>query len=284
MMGGMALAVSAISVKRHQPYNILWGFAGIGIVVLPFIVYFLCVGNLADFVNEYFVNTFYITNNPNGSFIRDKSVLTFLFAFLAFFCYRLRLGYWLLLAFLPFYVFLVMRSMCLHYFSVAMPFFVFALIYIVQKCTRHIWRLGTCANAALLAVIFLFGIVFNLRVSYFTPFSNTDGMRIATMRYLARTDQPKIMFFSGDYGYGLLSRALPACKYWAQQKDASEKMMKEREGGVVNRRADFIVISNMKETPKNIIPLALKAGYHQCYGTVTENGKTEMKPLPLFEK
>lgn len=61
-------------------------------------------------------------------------------------------------------------------------------------------------------------------------------------------------------------------------------MMKEREGDVVNRRADFIVISNMKETPENIIPLALKAGYHQCYGPVTENGKTVIKPLPLFEK
>lgn len=284
MMGGMALVVAAISVKRHKPYNILWGLAGIGIVVLPFIVYFLSVGNLADFVNEYFVNTFYITNNPDGSFVRDKSVLTFLFAFIAYFCYRMRLGYWLLLAFLPFYVFLVMRSMCLHYFSVAMPFFAFFLIYIAQKCSCQIRRLGSCAYAVLLMSIFLFGMVFNLRVSYFTLFSNTDGMRIATMRYLSQTDQPKLIFFNYDLGHGLLSRALPACKYWAQQKDASEKMMKEREGDVVNRRADFIVISNMKETPENIIPLALKAGYHQCYGPVTENGKTEIKPLPLFEK
>ncbi len=284
MMGGIALAVAAISIQRHKPYNILWGLAGIGIVVLPFIVYFLCVGNLADFVNEYFVNTFYITNNPDGIFIRDKTILTFLFAFIAFFSYRLRLGYWLLIAFLPFYVFLVMRSMFLHYFSVAMPFFVFVLIYIVQKFSCYIHRLGSCVYAALLAVIFLFCIVFNLRISYFTPFSNTDGMRIATMQYLAQTDQPKIMFSKYELGHGLLARALPACKYWAQQKDASEKMMKEREKDVMDRRADFIIISNAKEASKYFIPLVLKAGYHQCYGPVTENGKTEIKPLPLFEK
>lgn len=284
MMGGMALAVATISIKRHKANNILWGLAGIGVVVLPFIVYFLCVGNLADFVNEYFVNTFNITNNPDGIFIRDKSVLTFLFAFIAYFCYRLRIGYWLLLVFLPFYVFLVMRSMRLDYFSVAMPFFVFVLIYIAQKCSCYIRRLGSCGYAALLTVIFLSSVVFNLRVSYFTPFSNTDGMRVATMRYLAQMNQPKIMFSKYELGHGLLARALPACKYWAQQKDASEKMMKDRELDVVNRRADFIVITNAKEASKYFIPLVLKAGYHQCYGLVTENGKTEIKPLPLFEK
>ncbi len=284
MMGGMALVVAIISPQRHKPYNIIWGLVGIGLVVLPFMVYFLCVRNISDFVHEYFVNTFYITHNPDGCFIREKFVLTFLFGFLAYFCYRMRLGYWLLIAFLPFYVFLVMRSMCLHYFSVAMPFFVFVLIYITQKFSSRIGRFGSCVYTALLSIIFLFGIVFNLRVSYFTPFSNKDGMRIATMQYLAQTDQPKIMFSKYELGHGLLARALPACKYWAQQKDASEKMMKEREQDVTNRRADFIVISNNREASKYFIPLALKAGYHQCYGAVTENGKTEIKPLPLFEK
>lgn len=284
MMCGMALVVAAISIKRHEPYNILWGLAGIGIVVLPFIVYFLCVGNLADFVNEYFVSTFYITNKPDGTFIRDKFVLTFLFAFIAFFCYRMRLGYWLLFAFLPFYVFLVMRSMVLHYFAVAMPFFVFVLIYIAQKISRYTNRLGSCVTAALLAAIFMGGALFNIRMVYFTAFSNTDATRVAVMQYLAHANKPRIMFVCNDIGYGLLARALPACKYWAEQHNASAEMINEREKAVVDRKADFIIISKGKETSKNILPLAIKAGYRRCYGPVTENGKTEIKPLPLLEK
>ncbi len=284
MMSGMALAAAALAVKRSKPYNILWGLAGIGVVVLPFVAYFLCMGNLADFVTEYFVNTFQITNHPDSSFYREKIILTVLFVFLAYFCRRMRLGYWLLLAYLPFYVFLVMRAMILHYFVTAMPFFVFVLIYIAKVCSRPIVRLGTWGYAALLVAVFVAGTVFNLRTTYFTPYSDTSGERVAVMQYLARIDRPKIMFFSGDYGYGLLARALPACKYWAQQKEPSVQMLRDREQAVADRRADFIVISNIKETPRNIIPLALKSGYRQCYGPVTENGETRIRPLPLYER
>ncbi len=283
-MGGMALVVAVLAVKRKHYGNILWGLAGIGVVLLPFIVYFLCVGNFVNFVNEYFISTFQITNNPDDIFYRDKFVLTFLLAFIAYFCYRMHLGFWLLFTFLPFYVFLVMRSMALHYFAVAMPFFAFVLIYLAKQIFRHINRLGSCVYVALLIGIFIVGTVINLRVSYFTPFSNTDDMRVATMQYLAQVNQPKIMFSKYELGHGLLARALPACKYWAQQKDASAEMIKEREMAVVDRKADFIIISNGKEAQKNIIPLAIKAGYHQCYVQVTKNGKTEMNPLPLFEK
>ncbi len=285
MMGGMALVAAFLSIKRREPKNILFGLAGIAVPLLPFIIDFLWQGNLYDFVNEYFINTFNITSgNSLIDFYRDKLVLTFLFAFIAFFCHRMHLSYWLLLAFLPFYIFLAMRTGILHYFAAAMPFFVFVPIYIAKVLSRKLNQLGSRAYATLLTLIFVVGTVFNLRLGYFTAFSNTDGTRIAVMQYLARYDKPKIMFFSGDYGFGLFARALPACKYWAEQKDASVEMKKEREKAVADSRADFIIISNKDETPPNTIPLALKSGYRQCYGRVRENGKTEIKPLPLFKK
>ncbi len=285
MLGGMALVVAAFSIKRREPCNILWGLAGIGVLVLPFVVYFLCLGNFTDFVNEYFINTFSITHSyPLMSFFRDKVLLTFLFVLIALFCRRMRLGYWLLLAFLPFYVFLVLRSVCLHYFASAMPFFVFVLIYVAKVFSKFADRIGRRKYAILLACIFFAGIVFNLRLNYFTAFSRSDGMRVATMQYFAHTDKAKVMFFSGDYGLGLLGRVLPACRYWAQQKDASDQMMREREKAIVARQADFIIISNHSETPANIIPLIKKSGYRQCYGQVTENGTTEVKPLSIFKK
>ncbi len=285
MMGGMALVAAFLSIKHREPKNILLGLAGIVIPLLPFAVYFLCMGNLADCINEYFINTFKITgSNRLVDFYRDKLVLTFLFVFIAFFCRRMRLSYLLLLTFLPFYVFLLTRTIFQHYLASAMPFFVFFVIYIAKILAQKIERLNTLLYIALLAVIFAVGTTFNLRMAYFTAFANANSTRIAVMDYLARYEKPKIMFFSGDYGFGLLARALPACKYWAEQKDASREMKKEREKAVVDKRADFIVISNRSETPANIIPLALRVGYRQCYGKVTENGKTRVKPLPLFEK
>ncbi len=285
MMGGMALAAAALAVKRSKPYNILWGLAGIGVVVLPFVAYFLCMGNLADFVTEYFVNTFQITNHPDSSFYREKIILTVLFVFLAYFCRRMRLGYWLLLAYLPFYVFLVMRAMVLHYFVTTMPFFVFVLIYIAKVCSRPIVRLGTWGYAALLVAVFVAGTVFNLRTTYFTPHSDTSGERVAVMQYLARTDQVKVIFDYYDLGQGLLARALPACKYWAEQKDATRLMVQEREKAVADRRADFIIISRRsEEMPSKLVRIALKSGYRQCYGPVTENGETRIRPLPLYER
>ncbi len=285
MMGGMALVAAFLSIKRREPKNILFGLAGIAIPLLPFALYFLCTGNLADFINEYFINTFKITgSNRLVDFYRDKLVLTFLFAFIAFFCRSMRLSYLLLLTFLPFYVFLVTRTMFLHYLASAMPFFVFFVIYIAKIMENKLERLNSLLYIALLAVVLIIGTTFNLRLAYFTAFANAEGTHVAVMDYLARYDKPKIMFFSGDYGLGLLARALPACKYWAEQRDASTEMKKDREKAVIDKRADFIIISNISETPSNIIPLALRVGYRQCYGPVTENGKTKIKPLPLFEK
>ncbi len=61
-------------------------------------------------------------------------------------------------------------------------------------------------------------------------------------------------------------------------------MRTAREKAVKERCADYILVTNLPETPANFIPLVIKSGYRQCYGPVKENGKTKIKALPLYEK
>lgn len=285
MMGGMALAVAIDALRHRRPMVVFGGVAGMAVLALPFLVYFLVAGNLGAFVQEYFVNTFAITEDSYlHCYYRDKAVLTVVFLLLALFCRRMRTGYWLLLAYLPFYVFLFSRAVFLHYFATAMPFMVFPLIGVAHALQQRISRLPRWSIAALLVVICAVCIRFNFHASYLPTPDTKAGVRVAVMKYMARKDKPRIMFSDGDSGHGLLSRGLPACKYWSQQKHASAAMRKAREQAVKQRCADYIVLNNLPEVPPNFLPLVKHSGYRQCYAPVTEHGKTQVKPLPLFER
>ncbi len=104
------------------------------------------------------------------------------------------------------------------------------------------------------------------------------------MKYIAQKPKAKIMFTDGDGGQGLCARALPACKYWAQQKAASKEMRRAREEAVRKREADFIVVTNLPETPRNFLPLMKKHGYRQCSAELMQSGKKVTIFLPLYKK
>lgn len=56
-------------IKRHEPWRgLLYFFLGNVAIVLPFIIYFLCVGALRDFIQEYFINTGYTIINVKHHF------------------------------------------------------------------------------------------------------------------------------------------------------------------------------------------------------------------------
>lgn len=61
-------------------------------------------------------------------------------------------------------------------------------------------------------------------------------------------------------------------------------MKAAREQAVRERKADFIVVTNLAETPQGFIPLMERSGYHQCMASIFENGRWVMTPLPLYEK
>lgn len=285
MMGGMAIAVTIISFRQHKASVIIFGLLGMGLAVLPFVIDFLIAGNFTAFIQEYFINTFGITEDTYWNcFYRDKIVITVLYILLAIFCHRMHMSYWLLFAFLPIYMFLLSRAVFLHYYATAMPFFIFPAIYATKALSSHLCRIRCWVYVAILAIICIADIRFNIHPVFLATPTDSEGVRIAVMHRIAKTDKPKIMYTDGDGGQGLLACALPACKYWAQQKKASIEMRTAREKAVKERCADYILVTNLPETPANFIPLVIKSGYRQCYGPVKENGKTKIKALPLYEK
>ncbi len=285
MMGGMALLVAGVSLSRRSFSGIGYGLLGMTALLVPFLIYFLCAGNLQAFIQEYFVNTLQITDrNLFFSFPRDKVVITALLVSQVFFCRRFGMSCWFLLAFFPFFCFLMLRSVFLHYFVTAMPFTMFALLFVASKLSDVVAKLPRYVFAVLLILLCCGALRFNFHPSYLPVSNHPLQTRKAVMDYMTKKKQPKIMFTDGDGGQGLLSRAIPACRYWAQQKAASGQMKAAREQAVRERKADFIVVTNLAETPKGFIPLMERSGYRQCVAPVLEDGKWVMTPLPLYEK
>ncbi len=287
MMGGMALLVAGVSFCRKSFSGLGFGLLGMAVLLVPFLVYFLCAGNLQAFIQEYFVNTLQITDrNLFSSFPRDKVVISLIFVLQVFFCRRFGVTYWFLLAFFPFYCFLLLRAVFLHYFDTAMPFMIFPLLFVVSKLSGIVAELPRYLYAVLLIMVCCGAMSFNFRLTFFPTYDKHQQIRKAVMQYMAKKNQPKIMFANGDYGEGLLACAIPATKYWAQQRGASQQMTMAREQAVRERKADFIVATIVAYTPVPVgfIPLMERSGYHQCVAPIFDNGRWVMTPLPLYEK
>ena len=299
MMGGMAIIFAGLSLHNKSYRGIVFGFLGMAVAILPFAIYFTVNGNLGAFIHEYFVNTFLITDSDysSGMFLRLAGLLfggiyaifktTMLLAALlgiVAFCHGFRISFWLVLAYVPFYLFLELKATGLHYCSTVVPFLVFLFAFIIGKCSVFISKTSPWVCFAVSVAIYIGGIGFNLQEErfVFTP-SEEQAEWDAIQKIMAKKKQPKIFFSANDYGQGLLTRALPACKYWARQSGANTEMTKERELAVRTRKPDFIFI--MVQPVPELRELALKSGYRQCYASFnTSNGKTEIRALPIFAK
>lgn len=220
--------------------------------------------------------------NLLNCFVRDKIIITILFVSLILFRRYFGISRCFLFMYLPFYAFLLLRSVFLHYFITAMPFTIFPLILITTKLSAAIKKAPNWLFTIILAICSSFAVSFNIHKIYLASSDAPLQIREAVMRYIAKKSKPKIMFTDG--GQGLCARALPACKYWAQQKAASKEMKKEREEAVRKREADFIVVTNLPETPRNFLPLMKKYGYRQCSAELMQSGKKVIVFLPLYEK
>lgn len=298
MMGGMALVMVGVSLRKGWPDALVCGLGGMALLALPFGIYFAAAGNFGGFVQEYFVNTFSITDNGTGadslrsmllSQVADKYMLLrtmILYGSLAgvcLFCHTRKFSWWLLLAYLPFFLFLLLKTSSLHYCSTIEPFFVFLLVAALQGCRRIVGRLSAQAVAWMGAAIYLLGIAAGMHreLLWFveTPYAQEWQ---AIERVMAQKSKPKVMYFISDYGYGLSARPLPACKYWARQKAATPAMDSLRMEALQQRQPDFFCFRD--DLPADMVQRLQQCGYIRCFATLVENGKTVRKPLPVYMK
>lgn len=298
MMGGMALVVTGVSFQRKSSAALIFGMLGMIVSALPFIVYFMCKGNFGAFINEYFVSTYLITDTDTTAEMFEKFftnlfanrletlktiVLITPFAGTWLFCRRFHISYWLIFAYVPFYIFLAFKAPFFHYCCTAVPFYLFLLIFLARGCSRIMHKATALTFGAALALIYIATIAFcsinaNLKFKHngYWPEWN------AIQQVMTQKNKPTFMFSGNDMGQGLLSRAIPGCRYWALQSGATPEMVKERMDAIKSGKLDFIVITQIPSD--DFIPFIEKCGYRQCYGKVTESGKTTIKPLPLYEK
>lgn len=298
MLGGVTLIVTGVSFSKKSYEGIVFGLLGMIAVALPFAIYFAVAGNFSAFVHEYFINTFLITDNDYsaGMFTRLSTILfggryaifktlmllSTLLGMIAF-CQRFRMSFWLLLAYVPFYLFLELKATGMHYCSTAVPFLVFLLIFAINKFTSLKSNIPSAVYAILALSICVGGVCLNLRKERLVFFKSAQQDEWdAIQKIMAPKNQPRILFSANDYGQGLCTRALPACKYWAKQSGANNEMITEREEAIRAGKPDFIFIM-VQPNPK-LRRLVLECGYHQCFARVSNSNGTTMRALPIYKK
>ncbi len=306
LMGGMALVVLGVSFSRKRVDGLLFGLLGIATLTLPFVVYFLWKGNFAAMVQEYFVNTFLITgrgDDPGTSrtlfytFLTDRInacfnvMLVGAFVGLFFFCRRFRVAYWLMLGFVPFFLFLEFEPSINHYYTVVTPFYIFFLLSFANYFSQWINRCPKILFTVIVVCACLGSTAYNMRWTRFVFFPSEDQERWDEVQSVLQRKPYSRILVVNDYGYGLLTRALPACKYWSLQLNASTEMKEERRQAIRARKPDFILlvgrvndVKRTKRTDPQFFTALHESGYRQCYVTTVRNSKTIKKAIPVYEK
>ena len=302
MMGGMALIVAGVSIANKRADGVLFGLLGIAVVVLPFMLYFICNGNFDALIQEYFVTTFLITGNGANPgtwhtliYTLDKDIssvynlveLLGVIVGICLFCRKFRMSYWSLLSYIPFCLFMMFKPSWYYYYIIIMPFFIFLVIYVANACSSLLNKMRRWQYFGVVTVVYFFAIGSNVLVGRLVFFPSEDESEwLAIQNVVAKKHNARIIV-SKDLGYGLYSQALPGCKYWALQSGVTPEMKAERYHAIRKRKADFVIIpnrENVEENEPHFFSLLQQCGYHQCVAPVVENGKTVMKALPVWAK
>ena len=251
MIGGMALVVLFVSIRKNTLSGLWGGIAGIATPAVPFLVYFLIQGNFGAFITEYFINVAIGTNdifehNLFGCarvYWRENFLL---FIGVALFCYKHK-GSWGILFSLSVFGGLLLPSPWPHYYKVLTPFGIFFLIVAVDFLERKL-TLSKRKTVVLSFLCVIGSVGYNIRLGIIrhTCVFAYDTNRQAfydVSQLMATVKKPKVMISGNEQGIGILADALPACRYWALQSGATKSMIEERKNDLQKRKSDFYIIA-----------------------------------------
>ncbi len=301
LMGGMALVILTASLRRKSWGGIVFGLLGIVVVCLPFIVYFLWQGNFTNMLQEYFLTTFLITgrgtdpvvwHNAVHNMLTDRStiyrniVLIGAILGIILFCRRFKMSRWLVLSYLPIFLFLILEPLQSYYFTIVMPFYVYFLVFLAQKISSIVCKMKGVSLTVIAVIIYFVGIVYNLNKDNLIFFPSPEQERWDEIHSVLRTKQVPHVIFAGLCGYGIQVRALPACKYWALQNNPTSEMIAERHRAIRDGKADFVVVTRMdiEKVDSLFYKVLAESGYRQCNVMVVKDGKTVTKALPVYAR
>ena len=237
--------------------------AGAMAVCLPFIVIFAFMGNLDDFIGEYFLVTSRISSHlPRLNVIKwilDGGVLSGIIIIMTistgtvFFMTR-KYAWMPLSAFFWFLFITVQNAEWIYYYYSCMIFALFGLIMLarcVDRAMRSRFAISVTMVTAIVAVgIFSFYKAYQLPT--FKPVKHDvarefEAKRTEYYRHISvvkRVYKPRIAFFNCNNVINVADETggLPGCKYFAKQFGATEAMVEAQYEDIKRKRPHFIYV------------------------------------------
>ena len=264
-------------------------------VSLPFFSYFLFVGNLSAFIQEYILNTLQATSidAQTGTNILinqikpTNTVLTYLLEWgdlvycpgIAALLALILLGDVLFMSIRKEYRWMPMlASVCIfalsvrhhsiYYFQNCSFLLVFLFIVVFSLIDKTLSRraFSLCTLFTLCVAISFHILSYNFKILIFNDNINQRDY-YKTAYILSQVDKPKIVnAYTHEYGFGVIAKALPAGKYWAGQAGMTDKMRQSHKDLILSGQADFIIIHQAALNHPDCVTedQLAEAGYYEC--------------------
>ncbi len=241
-----------------------WYLIGVTAIILPFLLYFIMHGNLAAFIQEYFINTTKTVSyeNPIKIYIAEwlymlidpKRISVFIGTVLFLWLYVKETDqnkYFPLLGFLFYYGIAIHHAYCWYYLSITVFFLIYACLYLLKRVDGK----SSLSLSLMILGCFIFACYFNVMredtIAVREHFIHHSSLEKANYNYfsslISQKKNPTLIIIGMDDGVGTASNALPGCKYWSTQNGATEEMLQEQRKSILEGNADFIYIERTRK-------------------------------------
>lgn len=292
----LAALIYLVREKRSWTKPLICGLGGLAVVWIPFLVYFLFVGNVSEFLQEYFINTLGTVNQPIPN---EKNILLNALPtnnpFIGYLwewgdlIYRPHIGSLFILLMLGGILFLATKRkyrwiplLCsififaitmrhhnwTYYFTSCSFLLVFLFVGILSLFPKPLSRfVATTLSISAICIAILFHILsFNFKTLYFNDNVNQrEYYRVAYV--MAQIKKPTLInAYLFERGFGAPAETLPAGKDWALQLGYTQKMLEEHTALILSGKADFIIVDQKSfDNPDYLSEQQiLDLGYAEC--------------------
>ena len=281
----LAIAYYLLKKKIFRLRHVLYLFVGVAGVLVPFVLYFLSLGNFQAFIQEYFINTLRTVSyqeNPILTYVgewlnvllKPERMALFILGCLGGWLvsrqlYRYR--YFPLLSFIFVFGLTIRHGIFPYYYNICATLLIFLFVYIASLLkTISLKRMGVI-SMGVVGVCCIGNLLHpDTGGSYGHVFWKDGDARkhFYNIAYImSQIENPKLLNVGHERGYGISCHTLPAGKYWATQNGATKDMNKERDVLIKENKADFIIVTIYEPIEKaDSVYLALEnVGYKECY-------------------
>lgn len=245
---------------------ILWGFAGISVILFPFWFYFYINGAWPQCLYDFLLVTEFTVRGTGGdpsvtylnrlsqNFSHPAHLVVFvttLFGTLLFARQNTRNRYFPLISFLFFYFITLQNGAWHYYYSVCSVFYIFLIIPLLGTITHKEKSLIMITSATLFVVVPTnMWRAYNFQKLFFQE----SQERQAYYKYsylMSQVKDAKYVKMGGFANLDVLSGALPGCKYMAFIPGEPKAITNERMQIIKEKRVDFVQVGRGNDTLKD---------------------------------